>query len=111
MEYASKARLFELGLPEEDLEVPGVGTVRVRGLTRHELLLAGNHDKVADAEAHYIAFGMIEPQLTVEEVRKWQRSARSVTFQPITAKIRELSGHGQGAEKSDVPGDAPESDA
>lgn len=101
-DIVDKEILFSLTVPEQKLELPGLGTIRVRGLSRVEMLLAGKHDTVAEVERWMLHFGIVEPALTVKEVERWQRAAPSATFQPITMLIRELSGHGEGADKSGV---------
>lgn len=91
------------GMPEADVEVPGMGTVRVRGLSRAEQLLtvkqgdidaAGNPDitRVAAIERRMIARAMVDPELTEEEAGQWQTRATNGELEPVTEKISELSG-------------------
>lgn len=98
-----------VGLPEDDVEIPGVGTVRVRAMNRGELLTAG---KIGDEgrnqvamERYVLSSCMVDPQMTLEDVDAWFASAPAMEVQPVVAKINELSGVGKGAAKSDVPGD------
>jgi len=103
-----KEALFRPRIEEDDVEIPGVGTVRVRGLTRWELLTAGQGAKETDTlivERRMLAFGMVDPALTEAEAGQWQKCSPASEIQPVVAKINELSGVGQGANKSDLSGD------
>jgi hypothetical protein len=81
------------GMPEGDVDVPGVGTVRVRGMTRAEALtlraFAGN---VAKAEAVMLSFGMVDPALTEAEAARWISVSPATEIEDVTDKISELSG-------------------
>lgn len=107
--YASIDDLFGhdvAGVDTEDVVLPGGLVVRVRGLTRFELL---NNGKGADStqliEARNVATCMVEPRLTVEQVERWQRSSAPPVLGKLSEAIRRLSGMGEGAEKSGVPAD------
>lgn len=91
------------GMPEGEVEVPGMGTVRVRGLSRAEQLLtvkqgdidvAGNPDitRVAAIERRMLAKAMVDPELTEDEVGQWQARATNGELEPVTEKVSELSG-------------------
>jgi hypothetical protein len=106
-----KDLLFKPRLPEADVDLPGVGTVRVRGLSRSEQLLAvkqgdidaaGNVNitRVEAIERRMLVFGMVDPQLTDDEVKRWQRAAPGGELEPVTRKIQELSGMLEGADKA-----------
>lgn len=89
-----KALLFKARLPEADVEVPGLGVVRVRGLSRSEVLsiqkIAGSGTLVI--ERKMLALAMVSPRLTESEVREWQEAAPAGELEPVTDKIQELSG-------------------
>lgn len=89
-----------------ELEIDGVGTVVVRGLSRWEMIhlqkLADNRHK-QDAAA--LAIAMVEPTLTDDEATAWQRAGGWAEIEAIAQKINELSGIGKGAAKSDLSGD------
>lgn len=87
-----------------EVEIPGVGTVVVRGLSRYELLLAAkNTDDPLVIERRNISFALVDPKLTEAEVEQWQRQSAAGEIGPVTEAIRDLSGLGEGAGKSDVP--------
>lgn len=108
-----KDLLFKDRLPEADVDVPGVGTVRVRGMTRGEVFLVQKTDRsdVGAMERKIVATGMVDPELTQADVRRWQDSSPAGEIDLVVDKIRELSGLSDDAEKQavlafrDEPGD------
>ena len=108
-----KAALFKNRLPEADVDLPGVGTVRLRGLTRAEVLMVRkatdnenmDGDRALVLEKKLIAKAMVDPELTEGEVSRWQNTATPGELEPVIEKIQELSGLLEGATKSDLPGD------
>ena len=107
-QYASIDDLFGSALPEEteDVELSTGRVVKVRGLTRYELLL--NAKGVEDAltiERRNVATCLVAPAITEEQVQTWKKTSRPGDIGKVTDAIRRLSGLGQGAGKSDVPGD------
>lgn len=97
-----KAALLTERLPRADVEIEGVGTVTVRGLSRYELLLAGKGAEETDTatvEQKMLAMAMVDPELSVSEVAAWQRAAPAGEIQPIVMAINELSGVTKSAQK------------
>jgi hypothetical protein len=43
-------------------------------------------------EAVMFAHGLVDPELTVDEVRQWQANSPAGEIQPIVERINELSG-------------------
>lgn len=102
-EYASADDLLVGGPPEDDIVLPSGRRVRVRGLTRFELLLSGKGtDDTAEIERRNVQVCMVEPKLTAAQVAKWQKSSTPDELGAVTAAIRRLSGLGEGAGKSRV---------
>lgn len=99
-----KKKLLAAGrLPEETVPLPGVGTVKVRGLSRGEVLeLRADNRADAEQERRYIAAAMLDPVLTEDEVEQWQKVARNDEFKPVIDAVYRLSGFAEGAQKSDV---------
>ncbi len=99
------------GLPEGEVEVPGVGVVRVRGLTRYEVMLmrkstdtdAIGGDRALVIEQKMLSMAMLDPKLSEEEVAAWQRVSLAGELEPVVQKVQELSGILSGAPKSSVP--------
>lgn len=89
-----KATLLAGYLPSRDVPLPsGGGTVKVRGLTRHEaveLQRAAGED-VAELEIGACAAGMLEPKLTQDEVRAWRLATIAADVQAVAGAISELS--------------------
>lgn len=96
-----KSALFAPRLPESDVEVPGVGTVRVRALTRAEVMRAQKtaKDDPAALEQQVLSAGMVEPRLSVTEVQRWMEAAPANELEPVQEAILALSGMGKKAAK------------
>lgn len=93
------------GVKTEDVEIPGVGKVTVRGLTRKEMLLASQKypdDDIAK-ERFNLSIAMVNPRMTMDDVNTWQENSEPNEINTVAMKINELSGIGKGAAKSDVP--------
>jgi hypothetical protein len=97
-----KDLLFKPRLPEEDVELPGVGTIRVRGLSRIEGIHVQAASGVEATERRALALGMVEPTMTEEEVGRWQRAAPVGELQPVAEAITRLSGMDEGSPKAAV---------
>jgi hypothetical protein len=102
-----KAALFAERLPQRDVPIGDLGTVRVRGLSRFESL------KIRDVpegqrEAHIIAMGIVDPPMTLDEVHRWQAAAPGGEFEPIANAIGELSGLLESSEKDAYKSDGSE---
>lgn len=105
MDEDLKARLLKHRVPEGTVELDGIGTVRVRGLSRGEVFAAQKTAKDTESqECRYLALGMVDPELTEDEVRQWQASSPAGELEAVVEKIKELSGLGKAADKSGVPG-------
>jgi len=101
-----KARLLGTGrLPQDTVDVDGVGQVLVRGLTRTEILIYQSKRERLDegpVEAWALSVCMIDPQLTEDEAGQWQSTAPAGEVQAVVSKALKLSGLGAGADKSEV---------
>lgn len=92
-------------IPTEIVDLPGLGKIRVRGLSRAEAVaLSGVKDDAAKLEQKIILYGMAEPSLTVDEVARWYDAAPAGLIDIIVKAVERLSGLGEGAPKSGVPG-------
>lgn len=101
MKILSKEELLaNRNLPEAVVEIPELGgSVRVRGLSRKEFLHLNEGDDGYDFEDRALAAGMLEPQLTVEEVSHLRTISPGMELQDVFMKINELSGVGKDAAK------------
>lgn len=104
-EYASVDDLTAGSLDDgaEDLTLPSGKVVRVRGLSRYELMFNGKGtEDNALIERRNVVSCLVQPKLTLAQVEAWQRkSVAGGDFKVLSEKIRELSGLGEGADKSD----------
>jgi hypothetical protein len=104
-----KARLLGDRLAQEDVDIPGVGTIRVRGLSHEEVLLMqktfGSTANVDGSRAlliqrRLIAAGMVQPKMTEAEVHRWQRNAKFGELDLASDAISRLSGLEEAAVKT-----------
>lgn len=103
----SKDLLLKGRLSEETVELPGVGTVRVRGLSRREVLEVRKKtdDDAIDGpralalERHMVAAAMVDPVLTEDDVAAWQEAGGAGELDIIGGVIQRLSGLDNGAPK------------
>lgn len=94
-----KELLFKPRLAQDTVELPGLGTFRVRALSRLEAMGLQALD-VAAADAKMIALGVVDPPLTEAEARRWQESSPAGEIEPVTNRISALSGMTTNAPKS-----------
>lgn len=92
---------------ERDVEIPGIGTVRVRGLRRDEILAIredtnGGEDR-REFDIRVVALAMVDPAMTIEEVTEWFDVAPAGEYETILSAASEATGMVQGAGKSAVP--------
>lgn len=97
-QYVTIDQLTERELPEDDVEVPGLGWVRVRGLSRAEFLTLRegiDPDKgnpTLTAERRMVVIGMLIPKVTEAQVGKWMKKSNAVELDNVSNRISELSG-------------------
>jgi hypothetical protein len=97
-----KSLLLKSRIPEANVDLPGVGTVRVRGLNRAEALRVEAAKGVEARERRILALGMVDPAITEAEAGQWQRNAPAGELDPVSTKIAELSGMLPGSAKEAV---------
>lgn len=96
----SKEDLLKARFGIEDVEIPGVGTVKVRALTRGEALQVQDVElPTAEMEQKLIAWAMVEPKLTEADVKEWQDNSTAGEIQAVTEVIVRLSGMEQHSPK------------
>lgn len=89
----------------EVVDLPGGGQVKVRALTRDEVLASQDEyeDDAAGRDSYIVATALVEPVMSVEDVQAWGSAGAAGDLVAITEKVAELSGLKQGAPKSGVP--------
>lgn len=104
-QYASVEDLTadEISDNTEDVTLPNGRVVKVRGLSRYEhMLIAKNTEDGNVIERRMLRYGMVEPKMTEDQAEAWQRNGRTDVVKFATEAIRNLSGFGDGADKSGV---------
>lgn len=84
------------------VEIPGKGTVVVRGLSRFEMIYGqrlGEKDNLLEQEQFILACAMIDPPMTKDDVAAWQRNSLPNEINAVAMVINELSGLVPGADK------------
>lgn len=90
-----KSLLLKPRLPESEVDVPDVGIVRVRGLSRLEAIEATKRQESGGTEALYrylLQTGMVDPALTADDVEAWMAAATTDQIDPVAVEIGVLSG-------------------
>lgn len=87
-----KELLFKPRLAEADVELPGVGTLRVRALNRVEAVRVEGTKGTEARERLILSLGLVDPELTEAEVGRWQKAAPAGELQPVALRIAQLSG-------------------
>lgn len=96
-----KSALLTERLPRGQVDIEGIGTITVRGLSRYELLLAG---KAADgdvllSERKTLAMALVDPEMTEADVEAWQKCSPAGEIMPVVIEINRLSGVTRQAQK------------
>ncbi|WP_030488194.1 hypothetical protein [Micromonospora chokoriensis] len=99
-----KAALFRPRCTEQDVDLPGLGVVRIRALTRAEVIriseaAKANEGNPAATEALSLSLAMVDPQLTEDEVRQWTAVAGFGEIETLNTAINKLSGIAGRADK------------
>lgn len=89
-----KGKLFEPRLPTREVNVPDVGVITVRAISRYEQMMFA---KAANGEAAkfdrlQLAAAMVEPSMSEGEVDRWMKAAPAGEISIIVGIIGELSG-------------------
>lgn len=87
----SKEALLKGGLPEETVTIAGLGTVRIRSLSRAEFMRVREYDKEG-WEIGVVTCGLVEPALTEDEVRDWRTVVAPKVFDDVAGEVIRLSG-------------------
>jgi hypothetical protein len=90
---------------EEDYELPEVGWIRIRAISRSEFLAAQKRygDDMGAQERFILSRAVIVPTVTEAIAGQWQEASGIQEINKLATKINEMSGLGKGADKSGVP--------
>jgi hypothetical protein len=86
------------------VDIPGLGTIKLRALSRHEMIEGGKLEGVLEQERYILSRAMIDPPMEEHEIVEWQKCSIPGEINAVATKVNELSGIGKGADKSAVPG-------
>lgn len=105
MDVATKAKLTadRFSGKRGHHDIPGVGRVTFRALSRQEMMDSAKIDDDMSRERYVLSRCIIEPRLTDDDVRAWQENSPAGEMNDVAMKINVLSGIGRGADKSDLP--------
>jgi hypothetical protein len=98
-----KAALLARRLGEGEHEIPGFGTVKIRALSRADVIEIQSLTDVAESDRKTLARALVDPALTEDEVKIWQEHSLPLEIERVIDAIRDLSGMGKDAGKSGVP--------
>lgn len=83
----------------EEVDLGDGGSVVVRGLTRAEAGRVGKIDDEQEVECTALHLALVEPALSMDDVRAWQESDDSGTIQRVVDVVQRLSGTAPGQAK------------
>lgn len=99
----NKAELLASRLSQEDVELGEVGSVRIRSLSRAEVLkIKGKEMPLEEMERLLVSAALVDPVLTEDEVSQWQASSGAGEIEAVTQAIVRLSGLEDSASKKAV---------
>lgn len=100
-DYGDVSALLSSGtVAEEDMETLRGIKVRVRGLTRAQVMQLR---KVVDKpiyEPTVLAYGLVYPEMDTSQTAEWSRTAPAGEIEEVVEKIFDLSGMGSDAGKA-----------
>lgn len=87
-----------------DHEIPGLGWIQIRPLSRAEMIKAGQfgEGKTLEYERYTLSKAVVNPKVTEADVARWQNGSFPTEINAVAMKINEISGIGEGADKSNV---------
>lgn len=83
----------------ETVPLSGGDEVEVRGLSRGEAAECGEIESADEVECLALHYGLVNPALTVDEVREWRRNDESGEVQKVVDVVQRLSGTAPGQGK------------
>lgn len=91
---SNKAALLKKRSEEREVEIPGYGKFRIRGLTRAEVLKLQNDDlDAAGMEQKLLSMAIVGPEtFTEDEIRQWQEVSPPGEMEPLSDAILEMAG-------------------
>jgi hypothetical protein len=104
MAIVDKSALLAERFGIEEVEIPGVGSVRVRPLSRAEAhAVRGQEMTEEEVEVRLLSVALVEPKLTEDEVKAWQANSPAGELEPVVRAVVRISGMEQHAAKAAFP--------
>jgi len=104
--YASAEDLTRdrISLNEEDYELPSVGWIRIRGISRADFVTANKRygEDMGAQERFILSRAVIIPTVTEAIAGQWQQASGISEINKLALRINEISGLNKGADKSVV---------
>lgn len=88
---ATKAKLLARRLGSDTVTVDGVGDLVVRALNRDEGIRVAEAKTTADKDLITLTLGIVDPELSEDDVRAWSSSASAGEIEAVSRRIAELS--------------------
>lgn len=79
-------------LKTEEISLEGIGTIKVRALTRAESHEVSDAKTEVDKEKTILRWGMVDPEMSYQDVDNWMAAAPADQLQLVTLTISHLSG-------------------
>lgn len=86
-----KKALLTRKLPQNEVEIPDVGTVVVRAMTRAEAFFMQKAPDTEGREQRMIAAGMVDPPMDLADAKEWQENSVAGDLELVTNEIGRLS--------------------
>jgi hypothetical protein len=103
-EHVTLAALTGPRTHTRDVDIPGVGTITIRGVTRAEAFATRSATTEQDAEVQLIAAAVLHPALTVADAHRWCEVASAGEVEAVVRAILQESGLNPGAQNAAFPG-------
>lgn len=101
--YATRESMVtSTGVPTEDYQLPDGSWLQLRGLNREEALQIAETKGTRAREIKMVAWGMVTPPMTYQEVETWFKGVQAGVIQDISEVINRLSGLNEKAEAEAV---------
>jgi hypothetical protein len=92
--------LLNQTVPSGPVDIPGIGTVTVRGMTRYEMQMLGKIEAGDEVkERKILAMTMVDPTMSEGDVEAWQMCSPAGQINRVAMEVNRLSGIGRDAEK------------
>jgi len=82
-----------------EYDVPGVGVIKFRALSRWEMIQAGKFEDNLQQERFILAAAMLDPKMGEDDVAAWQKNSIPGEINEVAKQVNALSGIGPDSQK------------